>query len=321
MAVVCYGAGTSHTPQISMPPEMWPVHSGLVDRRMIGDDEFDARVARSTTAVKERAVPEVWQEQHARVQESIAQLAAELTAAAPDVVVVIGDDQREWFLDVTPMFGVYCGEALEDGPEDREVSEPMRAAAWARHASEPTTFSAAPVLGEHLVRHLVERGFDPAVVSRQPVGLGVGHAFTFPRLRLLQERPEVPILPVFVNTYYPPNQPSAARCWDLGVALREAIEAFPDDLRVAVVASGGLSHFVVDDTLDRTVLAAIEAGDEATLRAISQESLQLGSSEILNWIAAAGCLQGLHARLISYDPVYRSLAGTGVGVAFLSWQA
>ena len=53
-----------------------------------------------------------------------------------------------------------------------------------------------------------------------------------------------------MNTYYPPNQPNPKRCYDFGRTLRSAIEAWPTKARVAILASGGLSHFVVDEDLD-----------------------------------------------------------------------
>ena len=63
-------------------------------------------------------------------------------------------------------------------------------------------------------------------------------------------QPAIPIVPVFINTYFAPNQPPPARCHALGQAIRTAIESFPGDARVGVVGSGGLSHFAVDEEFD-----------------------------------------------------------------------
>ena len=57
-------------------------------------------------------------------------------------------------------------------------------------------------------------------------------------------------MPIMVNTYYPPNQPTPKRCFDMGRAIRGAIESWPTKARVGILASGGLSHFVVDEELD-----------------------------------------------------------------------
>jgi aromatic ring-opening dioxygenase catalytic subunit (LigB family) len=127
-------------------------------------------------------------------------------------------------------------------------------------------------------------------------------------------------VPVAVNAYFPPNQPSPARCHAVGRALRRAIESWDEDARVAVVASGGLSHFVVDEELDRGVLDALSSHDRDALAALPAWRLQSGSSEIRNWIVAAGVLEGLDMATVDYIPLYRTVAGTGVGAAFVQWS-
>ncbi len=114
--------------------------------------------------------------------------------------------------------------------------------------------------------------------------------------------------------------PSAARCHDLGLALRRAVESWPQDARVAVIASGGLTHFVINEELDRQVLDCIAAKDTAVLRAIPRASLRSGNSEILNWVVAAGALGGLTPAVVDYIPGYRTPAGTGTGMGFARWS-
>src|SRR5690606_8196546 len=110
-----------------------------------------------------------------------------------------------------------------------------------------------------------------------------GHAFQFVHRRLLRE-PMLPVVPVIVNTFDPPNQPTPRRCVALGAALRDLIAAWPQDLRVGVIASGGLSHFVVDEALDQQVIRAIRDKDSAAMAALDPRLLQAGSSEIRNWL-------------------------------------
>ena len=129
-----------------------------------------------------------------------------------------------------------------------------------------------------------------------------------------------PVLPILLNTYSPPNVPSAARCFDVGQAIRQVVEASPASLRVAIIASGGLSHFVVDEPLDRGVLAAIEARDAQALRAIPRCALNSGSSEILNWVMTAGAMHGTPVQSVEYHPLQRTPAGTGVGAGFVVWR-
>ena len=101
--------------------------------------------------------------------------------------------------------------------------------------------------------------------------------------------------------------------------MAKIIESSPSNLRVAVIASGGLSHFVVDEELDHLVLDAIASGDHSALRTIPQGALNSGSSEILNWIVAAGAAMKLPMRWKEYQPLFRTAAGTGVGAAFVAW--
>jgi hypothetical protein len=127
------------------------------------------------------------------------------------------------------------------------------------------------------------------------------------------------MVPLLLNTYYPPNVPTAARCHDIGRALRAVLHAEGSALRVAIVASGGLSHFVVDPELDLRVMRALREKDAATLRAIPRPALNSGSSEILNWVLAAGALDHLDVGWSQYLPLFRTPAGTGVGAGFAIW--
>lgn len=183
-------------------------------------------------------------------------------------------------------------------------------------------FAGAPAFARQLLTSLIDQGFDVAglaEISSTDEASGLGHAFGAIVTQIMGEKP-VPIVPVFVNTYFPPNQPTPSRCYDLGLALRQAIEASPADLRVGIVASGGLSHFVTDERLDRQVFAALQAGSEEQLRAISPELLNAGNSEIRNWIAVAAACRHLKLAWDEYIPVYRTPAGTGCGLGFACWS-
>jgi hypothetical protein len=149
--------------------------------------------------------------------------------------------------------------------------------------------------------------------------LGFGHAIGFPIIRLSGAKPWNTI-PVLINTYYPPNQPTPARCYDLGLAIRAAIEKMSGDLRVGIVASGGLSHFVVNEALDMEVLAALHGRDQRRLTSLPTNLLDSGSSEIRNWIALGGAVSDTAPVWSEYVPCYRSAAGTGCGMGFATWS-
>jgi len=89
---------------------------------------------------------------------------------------------------------------------------------------------------------------------------------------------------------------------------------------VAVLASGGLSHFVVEEELDRQVLGGLADPNGEALRAIPREALLEGSSEILNWVLTAGAVSHLTLQSANYVPVRRTPAGSGVGLGFAVWS-
>ncbi|MBT3533715.1 MAG: extradiol ring-cleavage dioxygenase, partial [Rhodospirillaceae bacterium] len=99
-----------------------------------------------------------------------------------------------------------------------------------------------------------------------------------------------------------------------------AVESYSEDLRVGIIASGGLSHFTVDEDLDGEVLRALREKDAETLCALPRNKLNGGSSEIRNWICAAGALEHLPLTWMDYQPGYRTPAGTGTGLGFAIWS-
>jgi hypothetical protein len=331
MARIVLGLGSSHTPQLSTTTDWWEDHADR-DRRnptLLGRDgelhTYDELAAVPEWAVpEERLTPEVWASCYERAQSAIDALTKELVSAAPDVIVVVGDDQAELFLDDgTPTFAVFYGPEIVDMPNSaaKLASMPagLRAASWAQHSEIVERYPVPADLGRHVVEHLSVEEFDVTALTRQPAGRSLGHAFTFPRRRLMTER-IIPMLPVALNAYYPPNVPSPRRCFQFGRALRRAIESYPADLSVAVMASGGLSHFVIDEDLDRRILEALRDNDVDSLSTIPRRYMRSGTSETLNWIAAGGAVEHLAMDLIDYVPAYRSPAGTGVGMAFAVWR-
>ena len=179
---------------------------------------------------------------------------------------------------------------------------------------------ASPVFATELIEGLMDLDVDVTSVAGvdDPEKAGFGHAYGFIVKRLF--RRSIPVVPVLLNTYFPPNVPRATRCFDVGQKLRQVIEASASGMRVAVVASGGLSHFIVDEELDREVLRALQENDYQALRAIPRNALKSGSSEILNWVLVAGAVSPLPLTWSEYQPIYRTPAGTGVGAAFCIWK-
>src|SRR5580692_3463681 len=280
MADIVIGIASSHTPQLSSGVDMWPDHA-LRDQQyqLLGKDAefhtYEETLAGATPEMARELEPGVWEGKYQRAQTAIESLSAALAAAGADLALVIGDDQRELFIDDgIPAFACFTGAELFDMAPDAEafakLPKGIQAAYWAVHGEQKAVHPVAQELSAHIAERLTLADFDLTVFTRQPAGRTLGHAFTFPRYRLGLPA-TTPIVPVFVNTYYPPNVPSAARCHALGRELHQAVESWASDARVAVIASGGLTHFVIDETLDRGVLDAIAARDAAALGAIPRD--------------------------------------------------
>ncbi len=113
---------------------------------------------------------------------------------------------------------------------------------------------------------------------------------------------------------------SPTRCVALGEALRRAVEAFPGDARIGVMASGGLSHFIVDEAFDHALIDALRRKDAAFFRNAPLTKLMSGSSEMRNWICLAGTLGSMEMQWVSYVPGYRTPALSGTGLCFASFR-
>ena len=113
-----------------------------------------------------------------------------------------------------------------------------------------------------------------------------------------------------------------ARSIEFGRVLRDAIAAWPDDVRVGVIASGGLSHFVNDEEFDRDVMGKLAAYDYEGLAAIPDGYYQSGTSEVKIYSIVMMALQetGAAMTLVDYVPCWRTAAGTGEGMGFMYWN-
>ncbi len=324
MATVTLGVATPHAPQLRLPLEGWYA--------LRAKDETDSRIdynellRRAKPNIEAELTPEVYRERYDAIQAGLRDVREVVQQHAPDVLVVIGDDQLEQFRhDLMPMFCVYWGETLRVGGNSGhghgsqlwnapELAKIQQAAARAE-SERP----AAPDLAKQMIDSLRSEGFDIAASNSLREGRSVGHAFAFVYDHLLPGC-EIPVLPIMINTFFPPNQPSPARCYALGQAVRRAIESWDPEKRVTLVASGGLSHTIIDEEIDHMTLDAMLEHDARAICGLPEDRLNLGTSEIRNWIALAGAMEAEQMQLIgNYEPCYRSPAGTGCGMAFAYW--
>src|SRR5438309_1659291 len=143
---------------------------------------------------------------------------------------------------------------------------------------------------------------------------------------------KIPIVPVFINAIHVPA-PTPHRCYEFGRALRTAIEAQPDNKRVALYASGGLSHYTagfpwphydgpatlgsIAIDFDRRAVDLMAEGRGAELAKLSsRDILDSGNIEMRQWIVLMGALGDARPDRLVYEPFYRGLMGMAVG----SWE-
>jgi hypothetical protein len=329
MASIVAGIGSSHSIMLMTNAEDWPKFLEVDRTRPSYFDKagqptnYEALLAAADKGLEKILTPAAMQVRFERCQEGLGKLRGALGRVAPGIIVIIGDDQKEMFLeDNLPAFLVYWGKEIVNRPTSRVEPWDWYTAARRRYyEEEPRAFPVAANLGEHIIKLLMETGFDVAQSTRQSEHIkeGEGHAFAFPRQMLMPDK-TIPVVPVFINAYYPPNQPSAQRCYEFGRALRCAIESWPQPARVAVIGTGGLSHFTLDEEFDNALLNAMRNKDQNQIASVSPAKLKSGSGEIRNWIALAGAMEQLNIKWSDYVPCYRSPAGTGTGMAFAVWE-
>jgi 3-O-methylgallate 3,4-dioxygenase len=328
MAKIVAAFGTSHSTMLFSTSENWQAMFDHVDCRAPLNDfngeprSFDELLKSRPANAAALVSKEAQAKRHKDTMDAMERIQAAIAQSKLDVLVIIGDDQREVFKDdCRPAIAIYYGETIRNAaaPSEPVTDWYLQDQRRRMEDKEDRYYPCHSELGTHLIKGLTARDFDITAMKSMVGEQFEGHAYSFVHRRFMTGQP-IPIVPVMLNTYYPPNQPSPSRCFDLGCAIRDLIESFPGDLRVGVMASGGLSHFLVNEQLDREVVEALRRRDYAALQSLPARKLVSGSSEIRNWIAVAGSAQHLDLDWITYVPAYRSQALTGVGLCFGYWH-
>jgi hypothetical protein len=337
MADIVYAFGASHGPLLSTPPHEWDLRAN-VDRKnpelayRDGTYNFAELAAlRKADGFEKQNTLEVRTERWNRCQAQLDELSRRTLAQDIDALVIVGDDQHEWFFpDTQPTFAIYHGkEVFNRALSEKEKEEIIgRGGAYSMKVYFPPQDEIYPTpvsLSEAMIARAMDEGFDVTACATQPQDAGVprklGHAYGFIYRRILNSKP-IPLVPILINTFFPPNQPTPKRCFEFGRSLGRAIAAWEPGKRVAVAASGGVSHFVVDEDFDNRILNAMLKNDWETICKEPQIMFRSGTSETKNWIVMAGIIAEtkLKMELLDYVPCYRSEAGTGSGMAFATWQ-
>ena len=219
--------------------------------------------------------------------------------AKPDVLIVVANDQFvNFFWNNIPTFFV-------------TIADEVRGQ-FTRHKFH---YRNHKELGRAIVRAAMDKGIDLSFGEH----IELQHTQNVPLYFLLPE-PKIPILPIYVNTWVDPA-PTPKRCYQVGELIREV--ATKSRERVAILATGGLSHFPgsprigeIDTQFDHKLLEVMREGKGPSLAEYSvEELLKAGDSEFLNWMVVVGTVGNARASYTSYMPDF---VATGWG--FVSWK-
>ena len=231
-----------------------------------------------------------------------------LAAARPDVVVAFSNDHLlNWPINNTPEFTVGI-DALHVGPADWYDE-------WL--ALDKYRIPGHPSLARYIVNEGARRRLAFSYLRNMQFDDGISVPMHY-----LNPTSGIPLVPVTMNCTVPPI-PTPERAYQVGTTLREMFAAFPEDIRIAVLATGGLSHepggpryFLVDEEFDLWFLDLLKKGDHAALlRECTLERMEVagsgGTAELLAWILVMAFTQG-PADVLAYMPAIAWRSGTGM---------
>jgi protocatechuate 4,5-dioxygenase, beta chain len=204
----------------------------------------------------------------------------------PDVIILVYNDHASAFsLDIIPTFALGCAEEFKPADEG-----------WGPR--QVPVVKGHPVLAAHIAQSVILDEFDLTIVNR----MDVDHGLTVPLTLMFGQPEEWPcrIIPLPVNVVvYPP--PTGNRCYNLGKAIKRAVESFPEDLRVVIFGTGGMSHQLqgkraglINREFDTRLLDNLSRDPEAVARIPFLEYVREAGSEgieMVMWLIARGALE------------------------------
>ncbi|MEU3526776.1 hypothetical protein AB0E62_23395 [Streptomyces sp. NPDC038707] len=224
-------------------------------------------------------------------------------AGAQAVVIVSNEHFTNFFLENFPQHCIGLG-ATHIGPTEGWLGIPQN-----------SPLPGAPEFALSLTRQLLGSGFEPAISHHLTLDHGVMTVY-----HALAPEFDLPLIPLLQNCAVEPMVPLAG-AHALGRGLAKAIEACTELDRVAVVAAGGLSHWVgtervgdIDSEFDRWFLDAMARNDFTDVLDMSDAELEEagnGAHEIRSWLTLAG-LVDRPAKVLAYEPVREWITGMGV---------
>ena len=233
-----------------------------------------------------------------------------LAEVDPDVAIVVYNDHGlNFFLDTVPTFAIGCADRYRNADEG-----------WAL----PTlhSFDGDAQLSWHLAESLIEQEFDMTTCQE----MLVDHGFVNPMALLWRHLPQWPVkaIPLAVNTVQHPI-PSARRCYKLGQALGKAIESYPEDLKVVILGTGGLSHQlqgeragIINVDYDLECMKHVIADPEWLANQTTAQIIENAGTEgveVIMWLVMRGAL-GPQVDVV-HKHYHVPISNTGAGVLVL----
>lgn len=233
-----------------------------------------------------------------------------LEAVKPDVAIVVYNDHGlNFFLNQIPTFALGCADRYENADEG-----------WGLQTL--ASFEGDAQFSWHLVESLIRQDFDMAMCQE----MLVDHGFITPMALMWRHLPKWPVkaIPLAVNTVQHPVA-SARRCYQLGKALRKAIESYPEDLKVVIFGTGGMSHQlqgeragIIDVDFDLLCMEKIINDPEWLTQLSNTEIMERAGTEgieTIMWLVMRGAL---HANVnVVHKHYHAPISNTGAGVLVL----
>ncbi len=258
------------------------------------------------------------QARYSRISSGFEMLKQKLKEKRPDALILIGDDQDEHFTEQNvPQFAIYTGE---------EFFSTERGLDGVR--TRGSRYRCNTDLAGSLLNGFIDREFDMSYCKSFPNSELISHAHA-PILRMMLPEADIPVILLFVNAIHVPAA-SPGRCYRLGRAIREVIESRPSGERIAIYASGGLSHFTagypwshyegpyglgsISEDFDRKAISHMAQGEgEKLAQLTSKDLLDHGDIEMRSWIILMGAMGTVPAKVLTYEPFYSGVMGMGLG--------
>ncbi len=233
-----------------------------------------------------------------------------LTKVDPDVAIVVYNDHGlNFFLNQIPTFAIGCADRYENADEG-----------WGLKTL--ASFDGDAELSWHIAESLVNQNFDMTMCQE----VLVDHGFITPMALMWRHFPKWPVkaIPLVVNTVQHPL-PTAKRCYQLGQALGKAIESYPEDLKVVIFGTGGMSHQlqgeragIINVDFDLLCIEKFIDDPEWLTHLSNDEIMQQAGTEgieTIMWLVMRGALQP-KAKLI-HKHYHVPISNTGAGVVVL----